>query len=109
VRSRRVLCQDDGQPPGKSEPDAADCQAEECQARHTLRHSFHLAAGGPPRAIQELARHSDPDDPEIYMHLSPAALDAAIRLFDGRGKNRGNAAQQYLETRNVRDLTIYWR
>jgi len=35
------------------------------------------------RAIQELAGHQDLDTTQRYMHLSPAALDAAIRLLDG--------------------------
>ena len=55
---------------------------------HILRHSFcsHLAMrGAPARAIQELAGHSELGMTQRYMHLSPAALDAAIRLLDGRG------------------------
>ena len=53
---------------------------------HILRHSFcsHLAMrGAPVRAIQELAGHADLSMTQRYMHLSPAALDAAIRLLDG--------------------------
>ena len=52
---------------------------------HILRHSFcsHLAMrGAPARAIQELAGHSDLTMTQRYMHLSPAALDAAIGLLD---------------------------
>jgi len=52
---------------------------------HILRHSFcsHLAMrGAPARAIQELAGHQDLSTTQRYMHLSPAALDAAIRLLD---------------------------
>ena len=41
--------------------------------------------GAPARAIQELAGHSELGVTQRYMHLSPAALDAAIRLLDGRG------------------------
>jgi site-specific recombinase XerD len=41
--------------------------------------------GAPPRAIQELAGHSELGVTQRYMHLSPAALDAAIQLLDGRG------------------------
>jgi site-specific recombinase XerD len=41
--------------------------------------------GAPARAIQELAGHSEPSMTQRYMHLSPAALDAAIQLLDGRG------------------------
>jgi integrase len=53
---------------------------------HILRHTFcsHLAMrGAPARAIQELAGHQDLQTTQRYMHLSPAALDAAIRLLDG--------------------------
>ena len=52
---------------------------------HLLRHSFcsHLAMrGAPPRAIQELAGHRELGMTQRYMHLSPAALDSAIRLLD---------------------------
>lgn len=53
---------------------------------HTLRQTFcsHLAIqGAPARAIQELAGHQDSGTTQRHMHLSPAALDAAIRLPDG--------------------------
>ena len=52
---------------------------------HILRHTFcsHLAMrGAPARAIQELAGHTDLSMTQRYMHLSPAALDAAIRLLE---------------------------
>ena len=52
---------------------------------HILRHTFcsHLAMlGAPVRAIQELAGHKELSMTQRYMHLSPAALDAAIRLLD---------------------------
>jgi integrase len=38
--------------------------------------------GAPARAIQELAGHQDLATTQRYMHLSPAALDAAIRLLE---------------------------
>jgi site-specific recombinase XerD len=41
--------------------------------------------GAPAKAIQELAGHSELGVTQRYMHLSPAALDAAIQLLDGRG------------------------
>ena len=41
--------------------------------------------GAPARAIQELVGHSELGVTQRYMHLSPAALDAAIQLLDGRG------------------------
>ena len=52
---------------------------------HRLRHTFcsHLAMrGAPARAIQELAGHADLTMTQRYMHLSPAALDSAIRLLE---------------------------
>lgn len=53
---------------------------------HRLRHTFcsHLAMrGAAPRAIQELAGHAHFTTTQRYMHLSPAALDAAIDLLEG--------------------------
>ena len=47
--------------------------------------------GAPARAIQELAGHSELSMTQRYMHLSPAALDAAIQLLDGRGNMVGTA------------------
>jgi hypothetical protein len=38
--------------------------------------------GAPARAIQELAGHMDLGTTQRYMHLSPAALESAIRLLD---------------------------
>jgi len=55
---------------------------------HRLRHSFcsHLAMrGAPARAIQELAGHQDLITTQRYRHLSPAAIEGAIRLLDCEG------------------------
>ena len=38
--------------------------------------------GAPARAIQELAGHEDLATTQRYMHLSPAAIEGAIRLLD---------------------------
>jgi site-specific recombinase XerC len=38
--------------------------------------------GAPARAIQELAGHRDLVTTQRYMHLSPAAIESAIRLLD---------------------------
>jgi site-specific recombinase XerD len=61
---------------------------------HRLRHTFcsHLAMrGAPTRAIQELAGHAELGTTQRYMHLSPAALDSAIRLLDA--KNFGDIVE----------------
>ena len=50
-----------------------------------MRHSFcsHLAMrGAPAKAIQELAGHRDLSTTQRYMHLSPAAVEGAIRLLE---------------------------
>jgi integrase len=60
---------------------------------HILRYTFcsHLAMrGAPARAIQELAGHQDLTTTQGYMHLSPAALDAAIRLLETGTASRGD-------------------
>ncbi len=55
---------------------------------HILRHTFcsHLAMrGAAARAIQELAAHEDLSTPQRYMHVSPAAIEDAIRLWGDHG------------------------
>src|SRR5712692_9203005 len=68
---------------------------------HRLRHTFcsHLAMrGAPARAIQELAGHQDLTTTQRYMHLSPAAIEGAIRLLDHPKKAGGRG--DMLETEN---------
>jgi len=51
---------------------------------HMLRHTFcsHLTMrGAVPGAIQALTGHRDLGTTQRYMHLSPAAIDSAIRLI----------------------------
>ncbi len=91
LKGPRVLCQDDGKPLTRQQVQYrvkhAARKANVVQGVHVLRHTFcsHLAMrGAPARAIQELAGHSELSVTQRYMHLSPAALDAAIRLLDSR-------------------------
>jgi len=112
LRGTRVLCQDDATPLTRQ---IVQTRAKRAARRagvvrgsstsggggvHILRHTFcsHLAMrGAPARAIQELAGHADLSMTQRYMHLSPAALDAAIRLLEGpagpaRGTQRHGSA-----------------
>jgi integrase len=90
LRTRRVLCQEDGTSlTTKMVADHVRRSARRAglasHGVHVLRHTFcsHLAMrGAPARAIQELAGHQDIGTTQRYMHLSPAALDAAIRLLE---------------------------
>jgi integrase len=64
---------------------------------HTLRHTFcsHLATrGAPASAIQRLAGHSSLVVTERYMHLSPAALESAIRLLEAPAPNYAGARSE---------------
>ncbi len=100
LRGPRVLCQRDG---SSLSADVVKHHVERAARRaqlaasgvHRLRHTFcsHLAMrGAPARAIQELAGHRDLITTQRYMHLSPAAIDSAIRLLDSPGvpAGRGN-------------------
>ena len=100
LRTRRVLCQEDGTSlTTKMVADHVRRSARRAglasHGVHVLRHTFcsHLAMrGAPARAIQELAGHQDIGTTQRYMHLSPAALDAAIRLLESPAgpSTRGN-------------------
>jgi integrase len=89
LRSKRVFCQDDRTPFTRqivqNRMILAARRANVRRGVHILRHTFcsHLSMrGAPPKAIQELAGHADLTMTQRYMHLSPAALDAAISLLD---------------------------
>ena len=92
-----VLCTDDGGPltqwvvQGYVRRAARKAQLQHGGV-HILRHTFcsHLAMrGAPARAIQELAGHQDLSTTQRYMHLSPAAIESAIRLLDGAKTDQG--------------------
>ena len=91
-----MLCRKDGSPiTQKNVRDYVQRAARRSFARsdgvHVLRHTFcsHLAMrGAPARAIQELAGHKDLSTTQRYMHLSPAAIESAIRLLDRPGSGR---------------------
>jgi integrase len=89
LRSKRVLCQTDGSPFTRqivqNRMRLAARRANVKKGVHILRHTFcsHLSMrGAPARAIQELAGHADLTMTQRYMHLSPAALDSAVRLLE---------------------------
>jgi integrase len=89
LRTVRVLYQRDGSPlTQKIVQDYMKRAARRANVKggvHILRHTFcsHLAMrGAPARAIQELAGHQDLATTQRYMHVSPAAVDQAIRLLD---------------------------
>ncbi len=90
LRSPLVLCNEDGEALNRKAVllgvrRAARRGKVQNSGVHVLRHTFcsHLAMrGAPARAIQELAGHADLSTTQRYMHLSPAAIEAAIRLLD---------------------------
>jgi integrase len=90
LRGSRVMYQDDGNPlTQKVVRNLVQRAARRANLRnegvHVLRHTFcsHLAMrGAPAKAIQELAGHADLRTTLRYMHLSPAAVNSAIRLLE---------------------------
>jgi integrase len=96
LRGARVLCDAKGQPLTQKVVQVmmrkAARRANVKPGVHILRHTFcsHLAMrGAPARAIQELAGHQDLQTTQQYMHLSPSAVDAAIRLLETGIETRG--------------------
>lgn len=101
LRSQRVLCDREGQSATQKVIQVtvrrAARRANVKPGIHILRHTFcsHLAMrGAPARAIQELAGHQDLSTTQRYMHLSPAALDAAIRLLETGAEMTGLAVEK---------------
>jgi site-specific recombinase XerD len=101
LRSKRVLCDGNGKSiTQKVLQVAVRRAARRANVRpgvHILRHTFcsHLAMRGvPARAIQELAGHQDLSTTQRYMHLSPAAIDAAIRLLETGTEVNGAAVEK---------------
>jgi integrase len=98
LRGPRVLCREDGRPLTQKivrnlVQKAARRAFLRNQGVHILRHTFcsHLAMrGAPARAIQELAGHQDLSTTQRYMHLSPAAIEGAIRLLEHPAGDRGS-------------------
>jgi integrase len=90
LRGPLVLHRDDGRPLTENGVRGlVDRAARRAQLRqkgpHMLRHTFcsHLAMKGVPvRAIQELAGHQHLSTTQRYMHLSPAAIEGAIRVLE---------------------------
>ena len=89
LRGKRVLVQSTGEPlTQKIVQNRVARAARLAGVRpgvHILRHTFcsHLAMrGAPARAIQDLAGHQDLITTQRHMHLSPAAIEGAIRLLD---------------------------
>ena len=103
LRGERVLCQDDGAPlTQKIVRELVRRAARRAGVAkggvHILRHTFcsHLAMrGAPARAIQELAGHQDLSTTQRYMHVSPAAIEDAIRLLESPGvtQRRGDIVE----------------
>ena len=111
MRGPLVLCEDDGSPLTRQTVQswmrrAARRAGLTNNGVHVLRHTFcsHLAMrGAPARAIQELAGHRDLATTQRYMHLSPAAIEGAIRLLEQPSPDHGRG--DIVETANRRSVS----
>jgi integrase len=114
LRTARVLCRADATRLTESALSEAVRRAARlanlrCTGPHMLRHTFcsHLAMRGvPARTIQELAGHRDLSTTQRYMHLTPAAVEDAIRLLDRPKTTIGFG--DILETGGSRDRKREW-
>jgi integrase len=111
LRHRRVLCKDDGAPLTRqgcwSRVRYSAHRAKVPTGVHILRHTFcsHLAMqGAPMRGVQELVGHQSLAMTQRYSHLSPAALDATIRLLENRHDVAGSW-RQFGDAEGVECLT----
>ena len=97
LKSNRVLCSADGGPlTQRLVQGLAARAARRANLRntgvHVLRHTFcsHLAMrGAGARAIQELAGHQNLSTTQRYMHVSPTAVENAVRLLDSPAPRMG--------------------
>ena len=108
LRGPRVLCDETGKPLTQKMIQVlmrrSARRANVKAGVHILRHTFcsHLAMrGAPARAIQELAGHQDLGTTQRYMHLSPAALDAAIRLLERPVENEPRGRGEIVEAQGT--------
>ena len=101
-KSRRVLCRADGSSltqdiVGEHVRRAGRKAKVPANGAHRLRHTFcsHLAMrGAAPLAIQGLAGHQDQGTTQRYLHLTPAALEGAIRLLEqGQPPHHGDSVE----------------
>ena len=89
LRGPNVLCDDSGEPLTQKMVQVVMRRvARKANVKagvHILRHTFcsHLAMRGvPAMSIKELAGHEDLSTTQRYMHLSPAAVEDAIRVLE---------------------------
>jgi integrase len=90
LKGPRVLCERDGAPLNQRAVQGLVLRAARRASLrnggvHVLRRTFcsHLAMrGAATRAIQELAGHQEIGTTQRYMHLSPAAIESALRLLE---------------------------
>ncbi|MAE71168.1 MAG: site-specific integrase [Gemmatimonadetes bacterium] len=111
LRSPRVLCRSDDQPLTQKIVRNLVLRAARLanlanRSVHVLRHTYcsHLAmAGVPARSIQELAGHADLSTTQRYMHLSPRAVDDAVRMLENAQADQGRGAivERASERRNA--------
>jgi integrase len=69
-------------------------QHRHLRGRRVLFCSHSAMRGAPTRAIQTLAGHQDLSTTQPYMHVSPAAVEDAIRLLDEPGFRRGDSLER---------------